>query len=176
MAGFLGARYLELDQRFARAGAQFLRRIAMFTIRADGRHDGTRPRTLRHGTIDHGEQFLWPQNQRFATTYYCSAIRRRPGHPHSCSRDGADECRRHRSRRRYSDHLRPPCRPLHRSTTSTRWCCNIAQTQFRFLAYCMAKQEIVLGDARLCSNRSPRSNSTCWRWTRSPATPFRCIC
>ena len=27
-------------------------------------------RILRHGTIDHGEQFLWPQNQRFPTTYY----------------------------------------------------------------------------------------------------------
>ncbi len=27
-------------------------------------------RVLRHGTIDHGEQFLWPQNQRIATTYY----------------------------------------------------------------------------------------------------------
>jgi len=29
-------------------------------------------RTLRHGTIDHGEEFLWPQNERFATTYYSS--------------------------------------------------------------------------------------------------------
>jgi SAM-dependent methyltransferase len=27
-------------------------------------------RILRHGTIDHGEQFLWPQNRRFPTTYY----------------------------------------------------------------------------------------------------------
>ena len=27
-------------------------------------------RVLRHGTINHGEQFLWPQNLRHATTYY----------------------------------------------------------------------------------------------------------
>src|SRR5262249_19579118 len=29
-------------------------------------------RVLRHGTIDHGEEFLWPQNERFATTYYAA--------------------------------------------------------------------------------------------------------
>lgn len=29
-------------------------------------------RTLRHGTIDHGEEFLWPQNERFPTTYYAT--------------------------------------------------------------------------------------------------------
>src|SRR6476469_1414772 len=27
-------------------------------------------RVLRNGMIDHGEQFLWPQNRRYPTTYY----------------------------------------------------------------------------------------------------------
>jgi hypothetical protein len=38
----------------------------------DQETDGTMgpARILRHGTIDHGEQFLWPQNRRFPTTYY----------------------------------------------------------------------------------------------------------
>ena len=38
----------------------------------DSDTDGTMGpvRSLRHGTIDHGEEFLWPQNERFATTYY----------------------------------------------------------------------------------------------------------
>ena len=38
----------------------------------DSESDGTMGtvRTLRHGTIDHGEEFLAPQYERFATTYY----------------------------------------------------------------------------------------------------------
>ena len=53
---------------FPRAGAQFLWRAGC--LRQDDGGSMGPVRVLRHGTIDHGEQFLWPQNRRFPTTYY----------------------------------------------------------------------------------------------------------
>ena len=59
-----GARYVESS-----ATRACWRAISMarwwFTIKETDGSMGP-VRVLRHGTIDHGEQFLWPQNQRFA--------------------------------------------------------------------------------------------------------------
>ena len=57
-------------------------------------------RVLRNGTIDHGEQFLWPQNRRYPTTYYArnSGIGRALGRAHG---EEFDQRWRNRSGRRY---------------------------------------------------------------------------
>ena len=104
-------------------------------------------RVLRHGTINHGEQFLWPQNLRHATTYYAekSGLGLRIAQP-----QGRRQYQRrlHRPGRRYTAvYARPgdhyyfydinPNVPI------------IANTQFSFLLHCYGKHEVILGDARL---------------------------
>ncbi len=104
-------------------------------------------RVLRHGTIDHGEQFLWPQNQRFATTYYSAgsgvglAIHNlQTDGPMSVGVIGLG-----------SGTLTSYGRPIDHYTVYdiNPLVLRIAQTDFRFLRQCMAPKEIVLGDARL---------------------------
>ncbi len=108
-------------------------------------------RTLRHGTIDHGEQFLWPQNQRYPTTYYARfsgvgramSVLQRQG-PMSVGVIGLG-----------AGTLMTYARPVDRYTVYdiNPAVPKIAATQFTFLRDCMAPHEIVLGDARLSLER-----------------------
>ena len=112
-------------------------------------------RVLRNGAIDHGEQFLWPRNRRYPTTYYARqsgvglalAALMQPG-PISVGVVGLG-----------AGTLAVYARP------SDRYCLyeinpnvvKIANTQFTFLAGCLSPHEIVPGDARLSLDReSPR--------------------
>jgi SAM-dependent methyltransferase len=108
-------------------------------------------RVLRHGTIDHGEQFLWPQNQRFPTTYYA----RKSGigltlqtlqmqGPISVGVIGLG-----------AGTLAAYARPIdhYRFYDINPLVLRIATTQFTFLRDCMAPHDVVLGDARLSLER-----------------------
>jgi SAM-dependent methyltransferase len=121
----------------------------------DSESDGTMGtvRTLRHGTIDHGEEFLAPQYERFATTYYA----RNSGvglaiqslqllGPMNVGVIGLG-----------AGTLTTYGRPIDHYTIYdiNPLVVRIAQTQFRFLRDCMAKHEIVLGDARLSLESEP---------------------
>ncbi len=104
-------------------------------------------RVLRHGTIDHGEQFLWPQNLRHATTYYAE-------------KSGLGLALRSL---RVEGDINVGSIGLGAGTTAvyarpgdhyTFYDINpnvlkIATTQFSFLTHCYGKHEVVLGDARL---------------------------
>jgi SAM-dependent methyltransferase len=108
-------------------------------------------RTLRHGTIDHGEQFLWPQNQRYPTTYYArhSGVGRaisvlQTQGPMNVGVIGLG-----------AGTLMTYGRPVDHYTVYdiNPEVPKIATTQFTFLRDCMAPHEVVLGDARLSLER-----------------------
>jgi len=115
----------------------------------DSDTDGTMGpvRTLRHGTIDHGEQFLWPQYRRFPTTYYArksgigltiqSLMMSGPLHVGMIGLGAGTITTYGRPIDHYTIY---DINPL---------VVKIAQTQFSFLTDCMARHEVVLGDARL---------------------------
>jgi len=113
-------------------------------------------RTLRHGTIDHGEQFLWPQNQRHPTTYYArfsgvgramSVLQLQGPMDVGVIGLGAGTLMTYaRPVDRYTIYDINPAVP------------KIAATQFTFLRDCMAPHEIVLGDARLSLEREQPRN------------------
>lgn len=104
-------------------------------------------RVLRHGTIDHGEQFIWPQNLRHATTYYAEksglglALRslRIEGNINvgSIGLGAGTTAVYARPGDHYFFYDINPNVP------------KIATTQFSFLTHCYGKHEIILGDARL---------------------------
>ncbi|HXJ41477.1 MAG TPA: fused MFS/spermidine synthase, partial [Bryobacteraceae bacterium] len=104
-------------------------------------------RILRHGTIDHGEQFLWPQNQRAATTYYARksgvglAIQNlQMQGPMKVGVIGLG-----------AGTLATYGRPIDNYTIYdiNPAVLTIAQQQFTYLRDCMAQHEVVMGDARL---------------------------
>jgi SAM-dependent methyltransferase len=110
-------------------------------------------RVLRHGTIDHGEQFLWPQNARIPTTYYA----RKSGigltiqtlqlqGPMNVGMIGLG-----------AGTITTYARPIdhYRVYDINPLVLKIAQTQFTFLRDCMAPHEVVMGDARLSLEREP---------------------
>ena len=108
-------------------------------------------RTLRHGTIDHGEQFLLPQNERFATTYYATKsgvglaiqkLQMTGGINVGVIGLGAGT-------------IATYARPIDHYTfyDINPLVLHIARTEFRFLRNCMAPNEVVLGDARLSLER-----------------------
>jgi SAM-dependent methyltransferase len=109
-------------------------------------------RTLRHGTIDHGEQFQLPQNQRFATTYYAvnsgvgRAIQKlQVSGPINVGVIGLG-----------AGTLATYARPADHYTfyDINPLVLHIARTEFRFLRQCMARDcNVVLGDARLSLER-----------------------
>jgi SAM-dependent methyltransferase len=110
-------------------------------------------RVLRHGTIDHGEQFLWPQNSRFPTTYYArksgvglSIQTLQMTGPMHVGVIGLG-----------AGTLTTYARPIDRYTVYdiNPLVLKIANTQFTFLKNCMAPHEVVLGDARLSLEREP---------------------
>ena len=108
-------------------------------------------RVLRHGTIDHGEQFLWPQNSRIATTYYAEksgvgiAIRTlQLQGPMNVGVIGLG-----------AGTLTTYGRPVdhYRVYDINPLVLKIAQTQFTFLRDCPAPHDVVMGDARLSLER-----------------------
>jgi len=110
-------------------------------------------RILRHGTIDHGEQFLTPQHERFATTYYSTnsgvglAIQKlQMSGPMNVGVIGLG-----------SGTLAIYGRPIDHYTfyDINPLVPGIARTQFKFLSDSMASTEVVLGDARLSLEREP---------------------
>jgi len=110
-------------------------------------------RTLKHGTIDHGEEFLWPQNERFATTYYAEgsgigvAIQTlQPSGPMNVGMIGLGAGT-------ITTYARPIDHYFIYDINSA--VVRIAQTQFRYLRNCMAPYKILLGDARLTLEAEP---------------------
>ena len=124
----------------------------------DSETDGTQGpvRVLRHGTIDHGEQFLRPENSRRPTTYFTGgsgiglAI-------HELQKYGpmhvgiiglgagsiAAYCRAGDNYRYYD--INPQV-------------LKVADEQFTYLSGCPAQHDVVLGDARLVIERQPLQN------------------
>jgi hypothetical protein len=104
-------------------------------------------RVLRHGTINHGEQFLWPQFLRHATTYYAEksglglALRslRIEGNINvgSIGLGAGTTAVYARPGDHYYFYDINPNVPV------------IANTQFSFLLHCYGTHEVILGDARL---------------------------
>jgi hypothetical protein len=110
-------------------------------------------RTLTHGTIIHGEQFLAPERRREATTYYGPdtgvglAIRSLdPNSPRHIGVIGLGAGTL-ASYGRLGDRFRfYEINPLD---------IRLARSQFSYLADCQAQLDIVLGDARLSLEREP---------------------
>jgi hypothetical protein len=104
-------------------------------------------RELRHGTIEHGEQFLWPQRERHATTYYAEqsglglallSLRvEGPLNVGSIGLGAGTTAVYARPADHYFFYDINPIVPY------------IANTQFSFLLHCFGKHEVILGDARL---------------------------
>jgi SAM-dependent methyltransferase len=110
-------------------------------------------RILRHGTIDHGEQFLWPQNRRFPTTYYAKksgiglAIQTvQMQGPMTVGVIGLG-----------AGTLATYGRPIdhYRIYDINPLVLKIAQTEFTYLLNCYARHEVIMGDARLSMEREP---------------------
>ncbi len=104
-------------------------------------------RVLRHGTINHGEQFIWPQNLRHATTYYAEksglglALRslRQEGNINVGSIGlGAGTT---------AVYARPGDHYFFYDINPN--VLKIATTQFSFLLHCYGSHDVILGDARL---------------------------
>jgi SAM-dependent methyltransferase len=114
-------------------------------------------RVLRHGTIDHGEQFLWPQNRRYPTTYYAKGSgvgvtiqtlqMQGPMHVGVIGLGAGT--------------LTTYARPIdkYRVYDINPLVLKIAQTQFTFLQNCMAPHPVILGDARLSLENELKSGS-----------------
>ncbi len=110
-------------------------------------------RVLRHGTIDHGEQFLWPPNQRFPTTYYArgSGIgitlqKLQPEGPMNVGVIGLGSGTLTTYARANDRYRVYDINPL---------VLRIAETQFTYLRDCLAPHDVVLGDARLSLESEP---------------------
>ena len=110
-------------------------------------------RILRHGTIDHGEQFLWPQFRRFHTTYYS----RRSGigmalelldntGPLNVGVIGLGSGSLAAYGRPVDHYTLYDINPLVKK---------IAETEFSYVRDCMAPHEIEMGDARLVLENEP---------------------
>jgi hypothetical protein len=142
--------YLARDSYASVSDARVLARnfygaLKVFDSETDGMQGPVR--TLRHGTIDHGEQFLWPRNSHRPTTYFTGpsgiglAV-------HRVQQDGPMRmgiiglgAGTLAAYARSVDHYRfYDINPL---------VMRIASSQFTFLRDCYAPHEIVLGDARL---------------------------
>jgi hypothetical protein len=114
-------------------------------------------RELRHGTIEHGEQFLWPRRERHATTYYAAqsglglALRSLrvdgPMNVGSIGLGAGTTAVYARPGDRYFFYDINPIVPF------------IANTQFSFLRRCYGKHEIILGDARLSLENELKSGT-----------------
>ncbi|HWF09859.1 MAG TPA: fused MFS/spermidine synthase [Bryobacteraceae bacterium] len=108
-------------------------------------------RTLRHGTIDHGEEFLLPQYENFPTTYYA----RKSGIGLAIQSLGMSGGINVGVIGLGAGTIASYGRPIDHYTfyDINPLVLHIARTEFRFLRNCMAKNEVVLGDARLSLER-----------------------
>jgi hypothetical protein len=113
-------------------------------------------RTLTHGTINHGEQFLNPMRRNLATTYYGPGT----GVALAIKEKGKDRAIRVgviglgtgtlASYGREGDYFRfYEINPL---------VLQLARTEFFFLNECKAKLDVAMGDARLSLEREPRQD------------------
>jgi SAM-dependent methyltransferase len=118
--------------------------------------DPTATRSLTHGTINHGEQFLFPEKRDYPTTYYGPntgvgvAIRNK-------QKTGAIRVGviglgtgTVASYGRWGDYYR-----YYEINPLVPW---IARTQFTFVPDCKAKLDIAMGDARLSLEREAPEN------------------
>jgi SAM-dependent methyltransferase len=151
MTGFLARDTWHTLRGSVTLGRNFYGALHVYDEGTDGKMGPVR--VLRHGTIDHGEQFQWPQNQRFATTYYSAgsgvglAIRKlQIDGPMNVGVVGLG-----------AGTLTTYARPVDHYTLYdiNPLVLKIAQNNFRFLRQCMAPREIVLGDARLSLEQEP---------------------
>ena len=151
IAGFLGRDTWNSLKHSRVLARNFYGALVVYDQDTDGNMGPVR--ILRHGTIDHGEQFLWPQNQRFPTTYYA----RKSGvgltiqtlqlqGPMTVGVIGLG-----------AGTLASYARPIdrYRIYDINPLVLKIAQTQFTFLRDCMAPHDVVMGDARLSLEREP---------------------
>jgi hypothetical protein len=113
-------------------------------------------RLFRHGTIDHGEQFLWPQYQRVAAAYFGprSGVGRTIRNlatdgPMKVGIIGLGAGTLAAYARAGDDYRIYEINPLVEK---------IALSQFTFLPECPAPHQIVLGDARLSLETEPAQN------------------
>ena len=113
-------------------------------------------RLFRHGTIDHGEQFLWPQYQRVAAAYFGPrsgigrAIRNLATEgPMKVGVIGLGAGTLAAYARVGDDYRLYEINPLVEK---------IAMSQFTFLPECPAPHTVVLGDARLSLETEPPQN------------------
>jgi hypothetical protein len=108
-------------------------------------------RVLRNGMIDHGEQFLWPQNRRYPTTYYAHdsgvgraltvLMKQGPIHAGVIGLGAGTLAAYGRPADRYDFYEINPN------------VAKIATSEFTFLRDCPAAHRIVPGDARLSLQR-----------------------
>src|SRR5262249_39447863 len=113
-------------------------------------------RTLLHGAINHGEEYMHPSRHREPLTYYCRdtgagrAIRtREEGKPQTVGVFGLGAG----SLGGYSrpgDHYK-----FYEINPKVR---DIATSEFYFLKESQGKAEVILGDARLSLEREPKNN------------------
>jgi SAM-dependent methyltransferase len=148
--------YLTKDVIFIVSGSRVLMRnfygsLQVFDEDTDGNQGPVR--VLRHGTIDHGEQFLRPENSRRPTTYFTagSGIGQAV---HLVQKQGpmkvgiiglgagsiAAYCRAGDNYRYYD--INPQV-------------VKVAAEQFTYLSGCPATHDVLLGDARLALERLP---------------------
>jgi SAM-dependent methyltransferase len=110
-------------------------------------------RILRHGTIDHGEQFLWPQNRRFPTTYYA----RKSGIGLTIQTLDMQGPLKVGVIGLGAGTLMTYARPIdtYHVYEINPLVLKIAETQFTFLKDCMGKHDVAMGDARLTMEAEP---------------------
>jgi SAM-dependent methyltransferase len=125
---------------------------ALRVTQTGGLQDPFATRTLVHGTITHGLQYLSPQRRRFHTTYYGSQ-----------SGVGLAIEKTRRSAQRVgviglgAGTLASYGRPgdYYRFYDINPLVLEIARREFTYLMDCQAKLDVVLGDARLSLEREP---------------------
>jgi hypothetical protein len=146
---------LWIQQRDFVEGTRFIARNFYGTLRVnqDGNlGDADATRTLVHGTITHGLQFLAPDRRRFPTTYYGRQ-----------SGVGLAILNTRRSAQRVgviglgAATLASYGRPgdYYRFYEINPLVIDVARRQFTYLSDCPAKVDVVLGDARLSLDREP---------------------
>ena len=113
-------------------------------------------RSLTHGTINHGEQFLYPSKRDLPTTYYGKntgiGIAIREKQTKGAVRIGVVGLGTGTvaSYGRWGDYIR-----YYEINPLVRW---IATTQFTFVSDCRGKLDIAMGDARLSLEREQPEN------------------
>ena len=155
ITGFLTLDYWKALGHARVLGRNFYGALIVYDDGADNKAMGPY-RVLRHGTIDHGEQFLWPRNRDYPTTYYAKGSgvglaiqtlqRQGPMHVGLIGLGAGTLCAYARPIDRYRVY---EINPL---------VLKIARSEFTFLAGRVTPEDVLLGDARLSLEReAPQS-------------------